>query len=90
MLPPTTHSLDKLEALLKALNCRVRYEKGNFKTGACMLQDSRIVVVNRFLNTEGRIQALLSLLKQMDADTTLLEEKQKQFLYTIKQTRLTF
>ncbi len=90
MLPYTTHSLDKLEVLFKALNYRVRYEKGNFKTGACILGDSRIVVVNRFLDTEGKIQALLSLLKQIDADAAMLDERQKQFFYTIKQTRLTF
>lgn len=90
MIPFTQHSLDKLEALFKALDYRVRYEKGNFKTGACILQNSRVIVVNRFSNIEAKLLALLELLKRMEIDTNLLDEKQKQFLYSIRQTKLSF
>lgn len=90
MLPNTQHSLDKLEALLTQLGFKVRYEKGNFKTGACILQNSRVIVVNRFLNLEARIQAIIELLSGMSLDGKLheLDEKQKQLILTIKQTKL--
>ncbi|SEN39311.1 hypothetical protein SAMN05216436_115106 [bacterium A37T11] len=90
MLSYTQHSLDKLESLLKAMNYRVRYEKGSFKTGACILQASKVVVVNRFSNIEAKIGALLELIRQLDVDVSLLDEKQKQFLLNIKQTKLIF
>ncbi|MBK1439288.1 hypothetical protein JHJ32_04755 [Parapedobacter sp. ISTM3] len=89
MLPNTQHSLDKLEALLKDLGYRVRYEKGNFKTGACVLQSSKVVVVNRFSNLEMKIGALMGILRDMPTDSGTLDEKQKQFLRSIKQTKLT-
>lgn len=89
MLPNTQHSLDKLESLLKDLGYRVRYEKGNFKTGACMLQSSKVVVVNRFSNLEMKINALVGILRDMQTDSGALNEKQKQFLRNIKQTKLT-
>ncbi|WP_257668164.1 hypothetical protein [Parapedobacter tibetensis] len=89
MLPNTQHSLDKLESLLKDLGYKVRYEKGNFKTGACMLQSSKVVVVNRFSNLEMKISALVILLRDMQTDSGMLDEKQKQFLRNIKQTKLT-
>ncbi|RYD76034.1 MAG: hypothetical protein EOP53_15465 [Sphingobacteriales bacterium] len=61
MLPLTTHTLEKLELMLKSGGYRVRYEKGNFKTGACLLQNSKIIVVNRFSNLESRIMALVQM-----------------------------
>jgi|GEM_PF-323225 len=89
LLPNTQHSLDKLESLLKDLGYRIRYEKGNFKTGACMLQNSKVVVVNRFSNLEVKIGSLVNILQDMQTDSSALSEKQKQFLRSIKQTKLT-
>lgn len=87
----TQHTLEKLELLLKALQYKVRYEKGNFKTGACILEHSRVIVVNKFSNLESKILALAELLQTLETtDETLLEEKQKAFLYLLKQTKLEF
>lgn len=86
----TQHTLEKLELLFKVLDYKVRYEKGNFKTGACMLESSRIIVVNKFSDLESRITALAELLRSIAIDETLLDEKQLKFLYTLKQTSLEF
>lgn len=87
-LPITNHSLEKLEALLLALGFKVRYEKGNFKTAACLLDHNKVIVVNKFSNLEGKISALLNLLKQTDIDGAKLDDKQKQFYLSLKQTEL--
>ena len=84
----TNHTLDKLESLLKALDYRVRYEKGNFKTGACVLENSRVVVVNKFSNLESKIQGLADLIATLEVQDQLLEYKQKQLLNQLKQTTL--
>jgi len=84
----TTHTLDKLESLLKALDYRVRYEKGNFKTGACVLENSRVVVVNKFANLESKIQGLADLIATLEVQDQLLDDKQKQLLNQLKQTTL--
>ncbi|RCH54097.1 hypothetical protein DJ568_14545 [Mucilaginibacter hurinus] len=88
MLPLTTHTLEKLELLLKTGGYKVRYEKGNFKTGACLLQNSKVIVVNRFSNTESRIQALVELSRELEIDHGQLDEKQIAFLHQLKQTNL--
>lgn len=84
----TSHTLEKLELLLKSLEYKVRYEKGNFKTGACVLESSKVVVVNKFSTLESKINSLAELLQSMQTDEGLLDEKQKQFLYLLKQTSL--
>jgi hypothetical protein len=88
MLPLTTHTLEKLEMLLKTAGYRVRYEKGNFKTGACLLQSSKIIVVNKFSNLDSRIIAITELARELEIDHKLLDEKQIAFLQQLKQTQL--
>ncbi len=86
----TQHTLEKLESLLKSLGFKLRYEKGNFKTGACILEQSRVIIVNKFSNLENKIISLADLLQNTETDDTLLDEKQKAFLYILKQTKLEF
>jgi hypothetical protein len=86
----TQHTLDKLESLLRSLGFKLRYEKGNFKTGACLLEQSRVIIVNKFSNLESKIIALADLLQKTETDDSLLDEKQKAFLYLLKQTKLEF
>jgi len=88
MLTLTTHTLEKLELLLKSAGYRVRYEKGNFKTGACMLLSSKVIVVNKFSNLESKIHALTELIRELDIDLNLLDDKQTALLQQIKQIRL--
>ncbi|HVV56577.1 MAG TPA: hypothetical protein VHC47_14685 [Mucilaginibacter sp.] len=88
MLTITAHTLEKLEMLLRTAGYKVRYEKGNFKTGACMLLSSKVVVVNKFSNLESRINALAELIREMEFDYSLLDEKQTAYLHQLKQTRL--
>lgn len=58
----TANTLKKLEQLFEEIRFRIRYEKGNFHSGFCLLEDRRIVVINRFLDMEGRINALVEIL----------------------------
>ncbi len=86
----TNHTLEKLEQLLKEVGFEVRYEKGNFKTGSCLIESSRIVVVNKFSNLESKIISLIGLIKNLEFDISSIGEKQKSFYYSLKQTALTF
>ncbi len=58
----TANTLKKLEQLFDEARYIIRYEKGNFNSGYCILEDKRIVVINKFLNVEGRINALTEIL----------------------------
>lgn len=58
----TANTLKKLEQLFEEARYIIRYEKGNFNSGYCILEDKRIAVVNKFLNVEGRINALIEIL----------------------------
>ena len=59
----TPNTLKKLEELFEEARYTIRFEKGNFNSGYCILEEKRIVVVNKFFNVEGRINALLEILQ---------------------------
>lgn len=80
-LSVTNHTLEKLENLLKELGYKVRYEKGNFRTGSCVIETSKMVVVNKFSNLESKIAALAEMAKNIDVeDDNMMSEKFKQFI----------
>ena len=81
----TQHTLDKLEKLIEEAGYKVRYEKGNFRTGTCVLEHSKIIVVNKFSNLESKITALIELIPHLEIDEALLNTKQNQFLCSLKQ-----
>ena len=58
--------LDKLQQVLADSGYIIRYERGTFQSGWCLLEQKRIVVLNKFLDTEGRINTLLDLIPQLD------------------------
>lgn len=78
MLNFTKHNLKKIETLFEELTYTVRYEKGNFQSGYCIVENKNIVVINKFYDTEGRINCLIDILSGMDlSDQPLSEPSQK-------------
>ena len=75
------HTLDQLESILEESGYVVRYERGNFQSGYCILEQKKVVVLNKFLSMEGRIQTVLDLLPQVKIEIDLLTDH-SQRLYT--------
>ncbi len=74
-------TLDKLEAISEQGGYILRYERGTFQSGYCILEDKKVVVLNKFLQTEGRINTLLELIPQLEINPEQLDEG-LQKLYT--------
>lgn len=72
--------LDKLQQLLSESGYIIRYERGTFQSGWCLLEQKKIVVLNKFLDTEGRINTLLDLIPQVAVEFDKLTlESQKLY-----------
>ena len=80
MIKYTQQYLTKLEVLLKENHYEVRYEKGNFRSGYCIVEDKKVVVVNKFATIESRIQALYEIAQTLLEQGRLLHDEQKLFL----------
>ncbi len=76
----TQSTLDKLEDILGESEYVLRYERGTFQSGWCLLEQKRIVVLNKFLNVEGRINTLTEIIPQLDIHfDKLTHESQKLY-----------
>ena len=64
----TPATLNKLEKILEETGYIIRYERGNFQSGYCILEERKVVVLNKFLQTEGRINTLIDLIPQLKID----------------------
>jgi hypothetical protein len=86
----TQHTLDKIEKVAEETGYVIRYERGNFQSGYCILQEKKVVVLNKFLQTEGRINTLVDLLPQLvinyDA-LTLESQKMYDEIMVIEQSK---
>ena len=82
----TQQGLDKLSAIVHEAAYLLRYERGTFQSGWCLLEHKKIVVLNKFLDTEGRINTLLELIPQLHIERDRLTlESQKLYESIIKQ-----
>jgi hypothetical protein len=88
MIKYTTQFLAKLEDLIAESDYIMRYEKGNFKSGYCLLKEQKIMIVNKFFVTEGKINALLDILKNVALDTANFSEKNLKLYEELTQSEV--
>lgn len=86
-------TLDKLEAILEETGYVVRYERGSFQSGYCILEDRKVVVLNKFLVLESRISTVMDLIPTLNVSfDALTAESQKLYeevvaLVALKETQ---
>ncbi len=61
----TQTTLEKIEKMIAETGYIIRYERGTFQSGFCILEDRKVVVLNKFLQLEGRINTLIDLIPQL-------------------------
>lgn len=88
MIKYTVQFLGKLEDLIAESDYILRYEKGNFKSGYCLLRDEKIIIVNKFYTTEGKINTLLDILKSVTLDTSRFSEKSQKLYEEVAQLEI--
>jgi hypothetical protein len=78
MIKYTPQLLKKIEEIFEENGYKVRFEKGNFKSGFCIMEDRKIVVINKFAAVESRINTMLEILKIIGQNTELTGDKYAQ------------
>jgi hypothetical protein len=79
----TQNTLNKIEGLIEESCYIVRYERGSFQSGFCILEDRKVVVLNKFLQLEGRINTLIDLIPQLKIEADSLTPEGKKWFEDI-------
>lgn len=66
--------LKKIEDIYEESGYSVRYEKGNFNNGYCVLESKRVVVINKFHDIEAKINSLMEILTEINVVPEALTE----------------
>lgn len=88
MIKYTAAFLTRIEDIISESDYILRYEKGNFKSGYCLLKDQKIMIVNKFYTTEGKINALMEILKTVELDQSKFTEKSQKLYEELTQTEV--
>lgn len=84
----TNHFLARLEDLISESDYALRYEKGNFKSGYCILNDTKIIIINKYYAVDGKINCLLDIIKSIELETSSFSEKNRKLYQELSQTTL--
>ena len=77
----TNYQLKKLEDIFVELEYKIRYGKGQFNSGYCLIRENKVIVVNKFFSTSGRVGVLLDILDKVpDENDPPLSKKSMEYL----------
>ncbi len=72
--------LGELKQLANQLGAEVRYEKGNFKGGYCILKENKVIVINKLTNLQRKIMILSAALKDLGIDKIFVTPKIREVI----------
>lgn len=72
--------LQDLKALASELGATVRYEKGDFKGGYCLVKDSKVIVINKLSNTQRKVMTLAAALKELGIDNVYITPRIREVI----------
>jgi len=72
--------LQELKSVADQLGASVRFEKGDFKGGYCLLNDRKVIVINKMANLQRKIMILSTALKELGIDGIYLNPRIREVI----------
>lgn len=72
--------IQDLRSLAGQLGAEVRFEKGDFKGGYCIIKDSKVIVINKMTNLQKKVMILSRALKELGVDQIYLSPKIREII----------
>ena len=89
MIKYSINLLKKIEDIFKEGGYTIRYEKGNFQNGYCVLEKRRVVVINKFHEPEAKINSMIEILLNItDLEVENLSSESVQLFQQIKSEKV--
>ncbi|MFZ0455238.1 MAG: hypothetical protein WCE54_18910 [Ignavibacteriaceae bacterium] len=72
--------IQDLKNLASQMGAEVRFEKGDFKGGYCILKESKVIVINKMANLQRKVMILSMALKELGIDKIYLTPKLREII----------
>lgn len=76
-----------LKSIAAQLGAEVRFEKGDFKGGYCLLKESKVIVINKMTNLQRKVIVLSMALKELGVDKIYLTPKMREIIEEMSETK---
>lgn len=72
--------LQDLKSLANQMGATVRFERGDFKGGYCLLEDSKVVVINKLSNTQKKVMTLAAALSELGIEEIYMPPRLREII----------
>ena len=74
------HILQDLKSIASEMGAKVRFERGDFKGGYCLLKESKVIVINKLSSLQKKVAILSSALTQLGAENIYIPPKIREVI----------
>ncbi|HEY4755084.1 MAG TPA: hypothetical protein VIH28_03405 [Ignavibacteriaceae bacterium] len=79
--------VQELKSIADQLGAEVRFEKGDFKGGYCILKDSKVIVINKMTNLQRKVLVLSMALKELGVDKIYLTPRMREIIEEMSESK---
>jgi len=76
-----------LKSIADQLGAEVRFEKGDFKGGYCIIRDSKVIVINKMTNLQRKVIVLSMALKELGVDKIYLTPRMREIIEEMSESK---
>jgi hypothetical protein len=78
--------INEFKSIASQLGAEVRFEKGDFKGGYCLLKDNKVIVINKMAPLQRKVIILSMALKEIGVDQIYLTPKLREVINEMAET----
>ena len=72
--------IQDLKLLASQMGAEVRFEKGDFKGGYCLLKENKVIVINKLANLQRKVMILSMALKELGIEKLYLTPRMREII----------
>lgn len=72
--------LQDLKSLANQMGATVRFERGDFKGGYCILKESKVIVINKLSSTQRKVMTLAAALNELGIDSVYMPPRLREII----------
>ncbi len=72
--------LQDLKSLANQMGAKVRFERGDFKGGYCLVKENKVIVINKLSGLQRKVVVLAAALRELGVDEMYLPPKLREII----------
>jgi hypothetical protein len=79
--------LQDLKSVATQMGAKVRFERGDFKGGYCLMKDSKVIVINKLSNMQRKVMILAAALNELGIDDMYMTPRLRELIEELDESK---